>query len=156
MRHLALFLLLALGVARAADNPPNILPPDLQHVLDAADSAEIYSLDPNSDPRKGPALHNVSVLGHTKLDAVETRRAALAFNQAIKGWDKILTYCFNPRHALRIHANGHAYDYLLCYECHQIEVFVDDDQKAGLGAAGSPNVLNSILEAHHLRLARTN
>jgi hypothetical protein len=155
MRFLVFFIL-ALGVARAADPPPNVLPSDLQHVLDSADSAVIYSLDPNGDPRKEPALHYVSILGRAKLNTAETHQASHAFNQAVRGWDNIMAECFNPRHALRIHANGHTYDYLLCYECHQIEVFVDDDLKVDMGAAGSPEILNSILRAHHLRLARTN
>ena len=119
---------------------PNVLPPDLQQVLDSAHSAVIYSLDPNGDPQKGRSLHNVSILGHAKLDAVETHQAAQAFNQAVKGWDNMMAACFNPRHALRINSNGHIYDYLLCYECHQIEVFVDDSLKVDIGAAGSPEV----------------
>ena len=146
-----LAVLLLFGLARASDKPPNVLSPEIQHVLDSADSAILYSLDPNAAP--GNKFHYFRILGKTKLNRDETREAAHAFDKAIAGFGDEMANCFNARHGLRIVSAGHIYDYLLCYECDQVEVFIDDKLVADLGAAGSPNVLNHLLREHHLPIA---
>src|SRR4051812_43619303 len=62
--------------------------------------------------------------------------------------------CFDPRHALRVTANSHTYDLLLCYECQQLDVYEDDKRLLHLGATGSPEVLNALLMQLSIPLAK--
>ena len=55
--------------------------------------------------------------------------------------------CYIPRHALRINADGHAYDYLYCYYCNVMNVYEDGKHVAELFASGSPDTFNALLTA---------
>jgi hypothetical protein len=155
MLRLLAAIFLSFGMARAVDVPPNVLTPELQHVLNSARSAVLYSLDPNLDRRSGELFCGVRVLGKARLQADETRRAADAFASAVSNWKGVTAECFNPRHGLSITSDGHRYDFVLCYECQQIAIYRDGNDVSELGATGSPATLNAILRTHHLRLAPT-
>lgn len=61
---------------------------------------------------------------------------------------------FEPRHALRISSGGHAYDFLFCYECHELDVYKDDKLLDNYGATGSPKFLNNMLTKANVSVAR--
>ena len=61
--------------------------------------------------------------------------------------------CFEPHHALRVIADGHTYDYLLCYSCNGIVVFEDSKRIADLSISGSPDILNALLTTAHVPLS---
>jgi hypothetical protein len=50
----------------------------------------------------------------------------------------------------------HTYDFILCYSCHEFDVYSDGKAAGSFGASGSPQFLNHILTAAHIPLARPN
>jgi hypothetical protein len=137
----------------------NSLPEEAAKVLKHPSNAVMYSLEPWS-PRDGDdfvaplgRLHGYVILGHASLDAHESDSGAKAIERAIQDYDGTIAACFDPRHALRIVANNHVYDFLICYACHQLEVYRDDERIASLGAIGSTRALNSLLVQHLVPLS---
>lgn len=150
MRISARFFLLLLIVSAPVwgGEPENKLPAAAVQALRAPDKVILYSLEPWDHPTaREKTLHEVKVLGQTEL-AGETRAAAIAeLEKAVTGWDGMRAACFEPRHALRVIAKGHAYDFLLCYDCHGLVVYRDRKVLADIGAAGSPKELDALLGA---------
>jgi hypothetical protein len=113
-----------------------------------------YSLNPaSSQDDSDKKLYGWRILGKVELDNAEAKKAAGAFQDAVAGWDGLRARCFEPRHAIRLNSNGHTYDYLLCYTCSQMAVYEDGKPISGVGAMGSPDVLNSLLTDAHVPLA---
>lgn len=152
---LLISLMLASSVAVASDGL-NALPAEAAQALHSNGSAIIYSLEPWEDPDKeGARLQQYEILGQSDLTDAQRSIAVGAFDSAIAGWDGNVAACFDPRHALRIQYKGHAYDFLLCYSCHQMAVFRDGKLLGGVGAAGSPKVLNDLMTSLRLPLSHS-
>jgi hypothetical protein len=119
--------------------------------------AIIYSLEPwPQRGRKAKArLYAYEVLGQSALSESQKATAVGAFDAAVAGWDGLMAACFDPRVAIRTQSDGQTYDVLLCYECHQIEVFREGKRVGSAGAAGSPKVLNDLLASLHLPLSHS-
>jgi hypothetical protein len=148
--------LILLGVtARGLVASPGVLPAELRHVLELAKSAELYSLEPLSTHESAPKFQGYEILGETPLNAADTRIATEAFSKAVEAGNGNMPNCFDPRHALRIVLDGHRYDFLLCYACAQLTVYKDDKEFTDLSAAGSPKVLNDLLQAHHVPISHS-
>lgn len=153
---LVAFLLLATIAHRCEARSRNRLPPSASQALSAPNTVILYSLEPEEEAdASDPRLQYVKILGQTELDRKRTATAINAFKTAISDWDGIIASCFNPRHAIRVAARGHTYDFLLCYECHQLYVYEDDKLLRGLGVMGSPEILNTLLTTAAIPLART-
>jgi len=133
-----------------------VLPDEALRVLQAPHAAILYSLEPlKFTPIGNGTLHGFTILGRTTLDAEQARHAADAFVEANKRWDGNGSDCFEPRHAMRISFGGHTYDFLLCFHCHELDVYEDDHFLSAVGASGSPKFLNTMLTAAHVPVSRS-
>jgi len=132
----------------------NKLPPEAVQALRAPGKVILYSLEPWATPSAGEAtLQRFKVLGRTELDRNQVVKAIAELEAAVAGWDGMKAACFDPRHALRLTAKGHTYDFLLCYACHNLYVYRDEELLGTSGAAGSPKVLNGLLSAAGIPLS---
>jgi hypothetical protein len=62
--------------------------------------------------------------------------------------------CFNPRHGIRVTRGSTVTDFLICFECQQIEVWRDDKQIARMHTTGSPQAeFDKVLVDTHVPLA---
>ncbi len=155
MIHLLLVASLAIAEP-AAPVKENKLPPEAEQALRAPDKVTLYSLEPWDEPTSSDkTLRDVKILGQTELDGKRRATAIAEFKSAVANWDGMIAMCFDPRHALRVTAQGHTYDFLLCYECHQFYIYKDEDLLTTLGAAGSPKVLNGLLSAAKIPLSKS-
>jgi len=153
---ISLLSLATISAVQAADPAQNVLPDEALQVLRAPSSATFYSLEPWERPKpEDKTLHGYKILGQTPLEPKQEQVVATAFQKAVGDWDGMIAACFDPRHALRISSGGHTYDFLLCYNCHQLYVYKDDKVLASVGAAGSPKFLNSLLTAAHVAVSQT-
>ncbi|MEO7325000.1 MAG: hypothetical protein ABIW82_09250 [Dokdonella sp.] len=142
--------------AQCAHAGSNTLPAEVQQALHSGGHAVLYSLEPWEAPDKKTAkFHGYEILGRSELSPTQEATAVAAFDAAITGFDGAVAACFDPRHAIRIRTNGHAYDFLLCYSCQQLEIYRDDKSLVFVGAAGSPKVLNELLTSLHVRLSHS-
>ncbi len=89
------------------------------------------------------------------LEQKQTASAIAEFKTAIGHWNGVLAMCFDPRHGLRVTANGQTYDLLLCYACNQLYVYRGDRLVTSLGVTGSPRVLNDLLAAAKIPLSKS-
>jgi hypothetical protein len=152
------FLLLAAFVvpSPATAEEKNELPTAAAQALRTAGRVTLYSLEPWESPAAGEeTLHQFKVLGRTDLDRKQSAEASAAFQSAISGWDGLIAACFDPRHAIRVRAAGHTYDFLLCYACHVLYVYEDSKLLTSLGASGSAKALNGLLSAAQVPLSQT-
>lgn len=155
MKAILTVVLLATVPLASAGIPENVLPRNTVAALAAPDEVIIYSLEPEGErDASDPQLHYFKILGQASLDQAQTATAIGAFKKAIADWDGIIAMCFDPRQAIRVTSNGHTYDFLLCYECHQLYVYEDDKLLKSLGVTGSPDVLNGLLTSLRLPLAK--
>jgi hypothetical protein len=156
IRCLGLFLALVSIQVVASENA---FPTEIEAALSAPDGIVLYSLEPWERSQAGGEgfFHYIKVLGSVKLNSAEAATAVAAFRDAVSSWKNPgwAAACFDPRHALSIQSKGHVYDLLLCYQCSQLEVMRDGQSLVWLGAAGSPAVLNSLLESEHIPLSKT-
>jgi hypothetical protein len=133
--------------------PENKLPQSVEQVLAKPEKVTLYSLEPDAPRDVEPHFYGYKLLGQTDLDPARAAQAISVFRAAVSGWDHKVAICFNPRHALRVTAEGKSFVLLLCYECHQMQVFGNEKTAAALGAAGSPKALNDLLIAANIPVA---
>jgi len=157
MKLASLAVFLAGYLASQLAQPRSVLLPwQALGALKSPQGAVLYSLEPLKwTPSGEGTLHGFTILGHTTLDAKQARRAADEFWNANKQWDGNGSDCFEPRHALRIIFGGHTYDFLLCFHCHELDVYRDDRKFTEVGASGSPQALNELLQECHLPVSHS-
>ena len=107
-------------------------------------------------PKYTDVFEGHGVLGKIPLEGSQAAAAAAEFRHTLI-WilpSPVISFsaamCFNPRHGLRIESRGHEYDFLLCYECRQMDIFRDGKQIAHLFIRGSPTALNALLTQAHI------
>ena len=116
------------------------LPRIASAALDGADRYELLSLDPRLPVPAAPDLfHGFRVLGQT---VVNDQGARQELNRALrKGAESGFTNrprCFNPRHGIRVTQAGRTTDFLICFECEQVQVWSGDQRVADWRTDASP------------------
>src|SRR5262249_42133996 len=125
-------------------------------ILDKAQQYELISLDPSreGDDKDKDKFHGWKVLGQTAFKDADLRKKVLdALVKGIQENDGIAAACFNPRHGLRAVHDGKTVDLVICFECLQVQVFVDG-KKSGVLTSESPQpLLDMILKDAKVPLA---
>jgi hypothetical protein len=112
-------LVLAAGAVRADDK----LPDAARMALEKADQIDVLSLDPEGAEKTNGAFHEYKVLSKaTVKDADALKDIATAVEKGVADGGPIAK-CFEPRHGLHVVAKDKTYDFLICYQCSQIQVF---------------------------------
>jgi hypothetical protein len=155
----ALFTLLAMllagGGVRGADKE-NKIPEDLLAILEKADQFELFSLSPDRpDEKPKDAFHDWRVLGKTTVKDAEARKKLVAaFKKGVAENEGVAAACFNPRHGLRVKHDGKTADFVICFECFQVQAFLGDKQAKGFLVADSPAAtFNDVLKEAKVPLA---
>jgi hypothetical protein len=131
---------------------PNKLPAIAETALSAPESVVLYSLEPyteNPDDYKhwkGATFHGYMCLGKVSLRGKAAQTAISEFRNAVPKQEQPMADCFDPRHVLSIAYKRHTYDFLLCFQCQQMQVCEDGKELAVVSATGSADVLNGILK----------
>lgn len=95
------------------------------------DSMTVYSLDGMYEPKKdekptGEMFHGYPVLGKTGIAAPKDRSAILAaIKKGIAKSNGDEYKCFWPRHGVRLVQSGKTIEYLICFQCLQLDEYVD-------------------------------
>ena len=66
------------------------------------------------------------------------KKLVAAFEKGIEDSDGTIAACFNPRHAMRVTHNGKTPDFVICFECVQVYVFLGKEHMKTLLTTGSP------------------
>ena len=129
MKKIALAFLFLL-VSFSAHSESGGVKDEVARAVADASSVTIFSLEPAARETgkdcTGLCYFGWPVLGQTSV----TRATAKTIRNDLSVWvaapePKAIQLCFNPRHGVRLIANGHTYDFVVCFECAQAEVFKD-------------------------------
>jgi hypothetical protein len=131
------------------------------------DSMTLYSLDSlhevdewDKKPRgeekaKGELFHRFPVLGKTDITSAADRRAILAaVKKGIAKSDGHEYKCFWPRHGLRLVQNGRHIEFVICFECAQLDEYTDGQQVHKPTVDAASGLLNEHFEKAHVPLAK--
>lgn len=153
---LYLFLIAPLVLPALGDKEKNAIPVEVLKALQSPDKVILYSLEPWDQPTAdAEKLYQYKILGHAELDTKQAAVAVEEFKKAVDGWDGVMAFCFDPRHALRVSKDGHTYDLLLCFACHQLHIYRDSKSIATRGVHGSSKVLGQLLTELKVPLSTT-
>ncbi len=92
----------------------------------------LYSIDgrdyePGQEPQADEKFHGYPVLGKVEIAESDRRREIFAALQdGMAKSDGRMANCFWPRHAIRTLENGRTMDYVICFQCDQLELHVGD------------------------------
>jgi hypothetical protein len=86
--------------------------------------------------------------------AEDRNRLATAFKKGVAENKGIVANCFNPRHGIRVTHDGKTVDFVICFECFQVQAFVDDKPVSGFLITDSPAAeFNGVLKDAKVPLA---
>lgn len=137
----------------------NRLPGTVDTVLTQATELELLSLEPqlpSTKPRD--AFHGYKVLGRTRVQEPQLKDQLLAaIRQGISESAGAVAVCFNPRHGVRAISGRSVVDLVICFECLQIQPYLDGKQVDTALTTRSPQaLLDQVLRSSNVPLAATN
>lgn len=139
---------------KSAAGIENKIPLAAKAILEQADEFELLSLTPRllREPGKG-TFHGYKILGSTQVrDAVTRERLVTALEKGIAANEGTIGACFNPRHGIHVKKGKEYTDFVICFECLQIEIY-----GTGQGRAltmGSPQgTFNQVLKEANVPLS---
>ena len=138
------------------------LPEEVRAALEHADSLELLSLHPMingarfAEPERptGESFYDHEILGRSTIEAAAERRAMIeAVYEGIVDSDGTVAACFDPRRGIRAVRGDSTVDLVICFECLQIAVYVDDEHRKGvLTTQHGKNILTSLLTQRGIRV----
>jgi hypothetical protein len=119
--------------------------------LATADEFELYSLEPKYLHQD---LSHFDVLGKISITNPQDREKLRdALQSGVRESDGSMYRCFNPRHGIRVTKDGVATDFVICFECGQVEVLRDNQRIAYFPVTRSPQpTFDALLTAHGIPL----
>jgi hypothetical protein len=136
-------LLLGLSVAGCQDADARI----------PIDSMTLYSLDAEhelglDEKPTGETFHNYPVLGKTDVADPKDHTAILvAIKKGIAQSDGKLINCFWPRHGVRLVQDGKTIEYVICFECSQLDEYRDGGRSHKTTTGSPAPLLDQHLES---------
>ena len=166
MIHPTALLLLALTAlpastigedAEAAKAPkPNEVPAEARAVLESADELVLYALHPNEQVQGNERTLNLQefvALGRATVKDDAHRNVLKQLFRGVEDWNGMMAHCFMPRHGIRAIKGDNTVDLVVCFECMQLYVYVDDQRldTIGIGNGVEPAV-SALFEAAGLEI----
>ena len=81
------------------------------------------------------------MLGEIVVSGASKGALLAALQQGIEENNGKMMKCFEPRHGLRVVYDGKTIDFLICFECLQIEIFNGTNLESGVLVSSSPQAL---------------
>ncbi len=131
--------------------------PTQNAVLERADTGELFSLDP-SPPGEQPLtpaedFRGYRILGKATLSKDERDRLIEASRAAIDSSNGEAAKCFNPRHGLRIVAQGDTVELVICFECQQMQIWQGASDSTVLIGTEGESEFEDAVSRHGLKTA---
>ena len=128
--------------ARATQLIQDRLPLEVEEMLLASEGIELLSLYPYL-PDKPPEheLGGWEVLGSAHIDdRTIIRQLIVSLKRGIKENCCAVGACFSPRHGIRAEHRGRLLEALICFECLQVYLYIDDELVGRPITSRSPQV----------------
>jgi hypothetical protein len=141
-------------------NNHSSIPSDVLRDLRAAETFEMFSLDPCEKNRdKKEFFHGWVILGKTIVSSSKERNEILkALQRAAYEHDMSSTiFCFLPRHGIRVRQGERLLDLVICFQCEKLYVYKvedgDEDEIVYLRGSAQPN-LDEVLRRANVSLPK--
>jgi hypothetical protein len=148
-------LAVVFGTVARAEAGDNQIPPKALAILEKADKLELFSLKPEKGQKPKNGFRGRKVLGKTLVKKARDRKALVAaLKKGVKDSDGSVAGCFNPRHGIRVTHKGKTAEFVICFECLSMMIYVDGKQVKGCLTTGSPEAtFDKVLAAAKVPLA---
>jgi hypothetical protein len=149
-------VLLIFGNAGCTGQKSKPLPSNASSFLQEADQIELLSLDPRQSDNGSlkDGFHGWKVLGKTMIENADTKKSVISALERGFAEGSNPAKCFNPRHAIHASHNEKTVDIIICFECRQFLIYLDNQQGEYLLIGASPEpVLDKALTEANVRLA---
>ncbi len=122
---------------------------DVENAIEKASTFYLVSVDPrdweedeiatNASVPTGDYVRQWKILGNREIDSGKAVDVLHAIRAGIALYDdSVIPDCFNPRHAIQIHAGNELIEVLICYECKQIMFFENGELISNVATSDSP------------------
>jgi hypothetical protein len=137
-------------------SPGDSLSPAAEQALRDSADFELLSLDPDPGKTEGNGLCGWNVLGKTTIkDATVRAKLISAFKAGVAESDDTAVNCFRPRHGIKVVHEGTTHEFVICFQCYQVEWYTNSDNTGGFHIAGSPQpTFDEILKASNVPVAK--
>ncbi|HYE20506.1 MAG TPA: hypothetical protein VEA69_18810 [Tepidisphaeraceae bacterium] len=121
----------------------------------ARDGAERYELLSLESYLSRPDFYNHEILGRTVVDDAGVRgRLNAALQAGVRASDGSQMACFTPRHGIRVTRGGVTTDFVNCFECRKVQVWLADQKIAFFLVSEAPEaVFDEVLTSAGVPLA---
>jgi len=154
---LSLLVALVIGLSAQVAAQDNKIPDPAREILEKASQFELLSIGHGPSTKK-PAedFRGWPVIGKTTVEDPDTRnRLVAALEKGVEENKGDSMKCFNPRHGIRVTHDGMTADFVICFECFQVVVYVTGDKEQRFLITASPApVFNQALQHAKVPLAR--
>jgi len=154
------FLIVVAGLSTTiarAESPKFHLPPQIVRAMKAPSSFTLLSIHP--DPQTAhwfnTKFHGFRVLGQICIASpTERQQITETIKRVLRDYDRGDNKCiFSPRHGVHIISGGQTYDFLICFECQEMEAYTGDQQIFHRYIRGDAGILTTLLRAAKIRIA---
>lgn len=122
---------------------------EVENAIEKASSFSLVSVDPQdweaeeiatiASVPTGDYVRQWKILGKREIDNGKVVDVLHALKAGIALHDEsVIPDCFNPRHAIQIHASNALIEALICYECKQIMFFENGELISNVATSDSP------------------
>ncbi len=134
----------------------NRLPTAAEQALQDSADFELLSLEPNAEKTEGNVFHGWNVLGATPIKDSEIRQKLIShFKAGVAENDGRVAACFAPRHGIKSTNDGKTYEFVICFECYQVQWYIDGQRSDGFLITDSPQpTFDEILKDENIPLAK--
>ena len=130
------------------------LPPVAEQALRNATEFELLSLDPDRENADSNGFHGWKVLGKTTITDEGLRDDLIsAFKKGVPRRKIEPVDCFNPRHGIKLVSDGITHEFVICFECYQVQWHSPRSTRGGFQITSSPQeTFDKILRASKVPL----
>ncbi len=154
-------LLMLLTTVASAFRTDSDIPAAIEKLADSPTRFVLYSLDPRPlahdesiPPDSG--FHGYAVRGSANIIDPEERRSLLrALARGVHDAPPdMIGACFNPRHGLRIEQGSYAAEFVICFECFQLNAYGFQPGRDFLTTSTPQSTFDESLRRHKLPLPK--
>src|SRR5262245_7528231 len=148
---------LVIGLSAQFAGQKNKIPDQARAILEKATQFELLSIGHYPSPEnRTEDFQGWPVIGKITIKDLNARkRLVAALEKGVEENKGETMKCFNPRHGIRVTHEGMTADFLICFECFQVMVYVTGEKEQRVLITDSPApVFNQTLQQAKVPLAR--
>jgi hypothetical protein len=157
---LSIPIALAISFSARVASQENKIPDRAREILEKATQFELLSIGHRGygSSTKNPQedFHGWRVIGRTTIkDPNARKRLVAALEKGVEENKGDSMKCFDPRHGVRVALDGATADFVICFRCFQVLVYVAGEKEQRFLITDSPAaIFNQTLQQANIPLAR--